>query len=154
MFMATAAVFADAFADHAPDIFAAASRAVAKAETRGDALMLDPAAFDTARKAPFDTAVVESLPAAAVVRLSCGWNDVGAWDAVYDLLPHDAQGNATVGAVALLDTEGVLASTSGPAIAALGVTDIAIIASPRGVLVCPRSQAQRVKELIARLGET
>lgn len=153
MFLAPVATFAHAFETHAPEIYAVAKTAVAGATREAGALVLDADVFATAPKEAFDRAVVEKLKGeAAVIRLSCGWSDVGAWDAVYDLLRKNADddGNATVGAVALLDAKGVLASTSGPKIAVMGVKDIAVVASPNGVLVCSRDQAQRVKDLIAR----
>jgi len=150
MFLAPVATFAAAFTEHAPEIFNVARSAVDKGRHEGDALVLEPDVFKTAPKAAFDRAVVEKLSNLAVVRLSCGWSDVGAWDAVFDMLAKDANGDAAIGDVALLDTHGVLASTTGPRVAVMGLTDVVVVASPHGVLVCSREHAQRVKELLER----
>jgi len=154
MFLAPVSTFAAAFTQHAPEIFEIARAAVDKGRHENGALILEPDTFRSAPKAAFDRAVVEKLSDISVVRLSCGWSDVGAWDAVFDILTKDSNGNAAIGDVALLDTHGVMVSTTGPRVAVMGVKDVVVIATPQGVLVCSRDQAQRVKELLERFDAT
>jgi len=74
-----------------------------------------------------------------------GWNDVGSWDAVYELLPQDASGNVTRAAELLsassarnyVDAEGKL-------VALLGVEDLIIVDTKDALLVAARSRAQEV----------
>lgn len=147
MFLASAATFVEMFEAHAPDILETARAAIDKAARKDGALAVHPETFASARKAPFDRAVVEQVSNAAVVRLSCDWSDVGAWDAVYDALTADQAGNAAVGEAVLIDVKDTLVHANGIRIAAIGVEGLAIVSTPEGVLVCPRDQAQRVKEL-------
>jgi len=154
LFLAPVSTFAAAFTQHAPEIFEIARAAVDKGRHENGALILEPDTFRSAPKAAFDRAVVEKLSDISVVRLSCGWSDVGAWDAVFDILTKDSNGNAAIGDVALLDTHGVMVSTTGPRVAVMGVKDVVVIATPQGVLVCSRDQAQRVKELLERFDAT
>ena len=48
--------------------------------------------------------IVEKAAQVAVLPVDIGWNDVGNWAAVYDVLPHDGQGNAVVGKHVVQDT--------------------------------------------------
>ncbi|MGD2131249.1 MAG: sugar phosphate nucleotidyltransferase [Maricaulaceae bacterium] len=151
MFLAPASVFLAMFESHAPDILGTAQAAVASAETADGALKVKPDVFASARKAAFDRAVVEKVAGAAVVRLSCDWSDVGAWDAVFDTLGKDEAGNAAVGDAHLIGARDTLVHANGLKIAAIGVEGLAIVSTPEGVLVCRRDQAQRVKELTEAL---
>jgi mannose-1-phosphate guanylyltransferase len=84
-----------------------------------------------------------------------GWNDVGSWNAVYELHKRDGQGNAIPGAA--LDT---LIHESGgnyvdggknKLIALLGVHDLIVVDTPDALLIADRSRAQQVGELVKEL---
>jgi mannose-1-phosphate guanylyltransferase/mannose-1-phosphate guanylyltransferase/mannose-6-phosphate isomerase len=148
LFLATGATFETLFEAHAPEILAAARRAVAEGERRDGALALAREAFARAPKAAFDRAVVEKARDVSVVRLACGWSDVGAWDAVYDALERDGAGNAVVGQASLQDVRDTLVHSSGLRIAVMGVEGLVVVATRDGVLVCRRADAQKIKGLI------
>lgn len=85
-----------------------------------------------------------------------GWNDVGCWDSIFDVLPADANGNIILNAKAIdLDTQGSLicAESAERLIVALGMKDVIIVDTKDAVLVCPRYDSQRVKELVSYLKE-
>ena len=111
-----------------------------------------------------DYAVMEG--AAAVGRVGTvpgdfGWNDVGDFHTLGEVLSADAAGNVIVGkdtmakpGVLLRDTEGlVVVPNSGRLVAALGVRDLIVVDTPDAVLVCPRDRAQEVKHLVDELKE-
>jgi mannose-1-phosphate guanylyltransferase len=86
-----------------------------------------------------------------------GWNDVGDFHTLGDVLPADPAGNVVVGAdptddkpaVLLRDSSGlVVVPQSGRLVAALGVHDLIVVDTPDAVLVCPRDRAQDVKKLV------
>lgn len=112
----------------------------------------DAPAFAEAPDVSIDYAVMEKTARAAMVAVDMAWSDVGSWDAVWSLLPRDADGNAQLGSGVLLDCTDSLAITAGgPPVHALGVAGLAIILSPRGILVVPRDKAQAVKAMVDRL---
>lgn len=79
------------------------------------------------------------------------WNDVGSWNAVYELLPRDQDGNAAR-ADALFDSStGNYVDASGKLVALLGVRDLIVVDTPDALLVADRSQAQRVGDLVKAL---
>ncbi len=98
-----------------------------------------------------DYAVLENAGNVAGVPCEIGWNDVGSWSAVYELLPHDAAGNAARSAVWTLDARGNYFDAPGKIIAAIGVEDLVIVDSPDALLVARRSRAQDVSRVVAWL---
>jgi mannose-1-phosphate guanylyltransferase len=122
------------------------------------------AVWPTLPKISVDYAVMEG--AAAVGRVATvpgdfGWNDVGDFHTLGEVLPVDGSGNVvltdTAGdgpGVLLRDTGGlVVVAQSGRLVAALGVRDLVVVDTPDAVLVCPRDRAQDVKKLVDELKE-
>jgi mannose-1-phosphate guanylyltransferase len=91
-----------------------------------------------------------------------GWNDVGDFHTLGEVLAADTSGNVVVGkeamakpGVLLRETEGlVVVPNSGRLVAALGIRDLIIVDTPDAVLVCPRDRAQEVKHLVDQLKES
>jgi mannose-1-phosphate guanylyltransferase len=79
------------------------------------------------------------------------WSDLGAWDAIRNAAVPDADGNVTSGDVRLIDVHGSLVRTDGPAVAAIGVENLAIVVDGGNVLVCPLDRAEEVKALVERM---
>jgi mannose-1-phosphate guanylyltransferase/mannose-6-phosphate isomerase len=95
---------------------------------------------------------MERTERAAVVPLDCGWSDIGSWGAVWDVLGHDADGNAATGSVAFLDSRNNLAHSEEAILTAVvGVDNLVVVATPDAVLVTSRDKAERVKDLVERL---
>jgi mannose-1-phosphate guanylyltransferase len=117
-------------------------------------------AWQTLPRISVDYAVMEG--AASVGRVGTvpgdfGWNDVGDFHTLGEVLAADNAGNVVVGkdasggsaAVLLRETENlVVVPNSGRLVAALGVRDLIIVDTPDAVLVCPRDRAQEVKSLV------
>lgn len=81
-----------------------------------------------------------------------GWNDVGSWNAVHELLPKDANGNAAgQGDVLFVGASGNLVHAPGKLVALLGVEDLIVIETPDALLVARKDQAQRVGDVVKLL---
>lgn len=98
-----------------------------------------------------DVGVMEKTDAAFVVPVSFAWDDVGAWSALGRLLPVGVRGNATRGHFVGIDAENLVVSTDGGVVVAIGVSDLVIVRSGDGVLVCPREREQEVREALRRM---
>jgi len=98
-----------------------------------------------------DFGIMEHADNVAVIRGDFGWLDVGTWPSLDRVRQHDAHGNVVAGDHIGMDTERCIIRSSGSLIATLGVHDLVIIETPDAVLVCPKSQAQRVREVVKRL---
>jgi mannose-1-phosphate guanylyltransferase len=80
-----------------------------------------------------------------------GWSDLGSWNAVYELLPRDAEGNALRSASLALGAKRCYVEANGKLVALVGVEDLVIVDTPDALLVVRRDQAQRVGELVKLL---
>ena len=101
-----------------------------------------------------DYGVMENAQDVWAVPGRFGWSDVGSWDALGDVRPRDAQGNATKGEAALIDcTNCVVDAAPGITVAAADLEGYVISATKDAVLVLPRRSSQRVKELLSALIE-
>ena len=102
-----------------------------------------------------DYAVMEKCPgsdiAVQMVPLAAGWNDLGAWDAVWETAPRDAQGNAATGDVLLHDSRDSLVHATSRLVGLIGVKDLVVVETPDAVLVSDRTHSQQVRQIVASL---
>jgi mannose-1-phosphate guanylyltransferase/mannose-6-phosphate isomerase len=87
-----------------------------------------------------------------MVALDAGWNDLGAWDAVWQVLPKDAAGNATVGDAIVTDSRNTLVHASSRLVSVIGLDDVVVVETADAVLVASRARSQDVKKVVERLG--
>ncbi len=92
-----------------------------------------------------------ALPAGVVIPLSAGWSDVGAWDALWQVLPKDPDGNVAQGDVMLQDCRDTLALSSGRLVACVGVSDLVVVETADAILVAHKDHTQDVKKIVDRL---
>jgi mannose-1-phosphate guanylyltransferase len=95
-----------------------------------------------------DYGVIEKAEKVAGLALDdIGWNDVGSWEAVYDLATKDASGNASKGELFSEDSRGNYVD-AGKTVALVGVENLIIVDTPDALLVGQRSRAQDVSKLV------
>ncbi|HEY6578088.1 MAG TPA: sugar phosphate nucleotidyltransferase, partial [Rhizomicrobium sp.] len=139
------------FDRHAPLVADAAKRAVRDAERDGLTLRLA-ASFAGAPKISLDYAVMEKTDRAAVLPVDFFWSDLGAWNAVHEASAKDTNGNSTSGDCTLVDVERCfLRNETAVPVAAVGVSNLAIVVEPSGVLICDLSASQAVKSIAETL---
>ncbi len=80
-----------------------------------------------------------------------GWNDVGSWQALYSLLPKDKDGNAARTPAFFQKAAGNFIDAPGKCAALLGVNDLIVVDTPDALLICPRSEAQKVSAVVEAL---
>ncbi|MGU3287108.1 mannose-1-phosphate guanylyltransferase/mannose-6-phosphate isomerase [Methylobacterium mesophilicum] len=135
-----------------PDVLAAARAALDAAVTDLDFVRLNAEAFARAPKISIDYAVMEQTARAGVLPVSFPWSDVGTWDAVWQVLDHDAQGNAVRGRVSLIETKNSLVHSQGGGLTAVvGLEDVIVVATPDAVLVASKARSGEVKQLVNAL---
>ena len=131
-----------------PEMHAAAEAAIAGATRQGAVIMPDEDEFSSSPSNSIDYAVMEQAANVAVVPVSCGWSDVGSWDALADISDADENGNVFIGDTNALDCSGVFSKAEGVRINAAGLKDMIIVASGGEGLIMPRGQSQRGKDLL------
>ncbi len=107
--------------------------------------------YPTLPRTSVDFGIMEHAGTVWCVPVKFPWSDVGSWGEAWEIAAKDPSGNATSGRVITIDSEGSLVSTDGPAVAVVGGHDLIVVATRDAVLVLPRDQAQRVKEVVQDL---
>ena len=85
-----------------------------------------------------------------------GWNDIGSWESIYDVVDEDENGNIHINCRGLhLDSNGVLSCSENKdkMIITVGLKDVVVVETDKAVMVCPRKDTQRVKEIVEYLKE-
>ncbi|MBO93741.1 MAG: mannose-1-phosphate guanyltransferase [Opitutales bacterium] len=99
-----------------------------------------------------DYAVMEKADNVVVVESDFDWDDVGEWPAVGRHFPTDEAGNVSKGEVVVLDSsDNLVISPRGRLTALLGVEDLIVVETDKATLVCHRSKAQEVKQLVQEI---
>jgi mannose-1-phosphate guanylyltransferase/mannose-6-phosphate isomerase len=155
MFVLKASVWLKALKEFRPDIADAIQ--VAWQNKTCDAKFVRPGKgeFAATPSESIDYAVMERCPgspfAIQMVALDAGWSDLGAWDAVWGVLPKDEQGNAHVGDVLLNDTHNTLVQATSRLVTLVGVRDLVVIETPDAVMLADKTRSQDVKHIVAVL---
>lgn len=151
MFCFTADAIVSAFERHAPEVLAAARRALDSSKPAGNTVDFDLHAFGLQPDISIDYAVMERADNVHVVPAKFAWSDVGSWPAVSNAHTPDASGNTLPADAVAIDTTGthVQVSSHGPkVVATLGVHDLVIVDTPDALLVAHKNSAQEVKKVV------
>jgi len=155
MFVLRASAWMKALQGFRPDIAATTRAAYAARQLDGLFVRPDKALFTQVPSESVDYAVMERCPGSdfvlRMVELDAGWNDLGAWEAVWQVAAKDAQGNASRGDTIISDSHNTLVHATSRLVAAVGLDDIVIVETPDAVLVAERSKSQDVKNIVAQL---
>jgi mannose-1-phosphate guanylyltransferase len=146
IFLFRADIYLGALAVHAPEMLAAAQKAMTEAMCDGARISPDEQAFAACPADSIDYAVMEKAEHVAVAPVNMGWSDVGSWDALYALNAKDADGNALSGTTRLTAASGNLIHAEGVRVSIQGVHDLIVVANGREVMIIPRGQSQDVKK--------
>lgn len=136
---------------HAPDVVTAARASLVDGERDLDFLRLGAEAFGRAPSISIDHSVLEKSDHASVIRVRCGWADLGAWSAVWEIGDQDAAGNVLAGQAVCDDSHNCYLRGEGILVAAVGVEDMIVVATEDVVLVTRKDSDQNIKQLVERL---
>lgn len=111
--------------------------------------------FKSIASESIDYAVLEQCPGSQyqvkMIELDAGWNDLGAWDAVWQVGRQDQNGNVTTGDVLISNAKNSLIHASGRLVSAVGVENLIIVETADAVLVIDRGNSQDVKCIVGQL---
>lgn len=151
IFMFKASVFLHELEAFRPDILAACKQTLQQAQRDLDFVRLDAATFKACPSDSIDYAVMEHTRHAATVPLNAGWNDVGAWSAVWEVSPRDAANNVLRGNVMVNGARNNLVFTEDRLVTLVGVDDLIVIETKDATLVAHKDKAQDVKKIVTAL---
>ncbi len=151
MFLLRARTYLDELEAFQPDILKACTDAMAGAEVDMDFVRPEPQAFARCPSDSIDYAVMEKTDRGGVVSLDCGWSDVGAWSALWDVAERDQGGNAVKGDVIVDNCRNSYFRSESRLLAATGVDNLVVVETADAVLVADRDRVQDVKNIVNRL---
>lgn len=152
IFLFKASVLLDEMRQHLPEGLAAISQAMASSEADGLFTRPDPAHFAAAPNISLDHGILEKTDRCVVVPVDMGWSDVGSWEALWKISPHDGQNNVVQGDVLAMDCRNSLVrSHDGGLVTAVGLDGMAVIAVRDAIFVSPLDRAADVKLLVDEL---
>jgi mannose-1-phosphate guanylyltransferase/mannose-6-phosphate isomerase len=157
MFVLKASVWLEAIETFRPDILKTTNESWTKRSSDGLFVRPGKAEFSVIPSDSIDFAVMERCPGSSftirMAPLDAGWNDLGAWDAVWGALPKDNLGNAHLGDVLLADSRNNLVHATSRLVSLVGVNGLIVVETPDAVLVVEKSRSQEVKQIVNALQE-
>ena len=157
MFVLKASVWLAALGRWRPDILMGTQAAWALRQDDAPFVRPGKEAFAVIPSESIDYAVMEQCPGSDIpvqmVPLAAGWSDLGAWDAVWQISPKDAQGNAQHGDVVIQDSHNCLVHANSRLVSVVGLSDVMVIETADAVLVTDRTRSQDVKKIVGILQE-
>ena len=151
MFLLRAQSYLDELGKHAPDILSCCQRAMAATTADMHFVRPDAQAFTECPSDSIDYAVMEKTAVGGVVSLDCGWSDVGAWSALWDVAERDAQGNVCRGDVITDNCRNSYFRSDSRLVAATGVDNLVVVETADAILVADREKVQDVKRIVNAL---
>ncbi|MDR7866289.1 MAG: mannose-1-phosphate guanylyltransferase/mannose-6-phosphate isomerase [Sporomusaceae bacterium] len=141
LFAFTVGTFADELSRHQPAIRAALDNPYATLLER----------FADLPDISLDYAIAEKSDRIVTIPLAADWSDIGSWDAIYDVLPKDAAGNAIQGDCLPVDCRDSLILGHSRLIAGIGLEDVLVVETDDVILVAKKGESQKVKDIVAAL---
>ncbi len=151
MFMFKASKALEALETFVPAIVAACRQAIQNGRSDLDFFRLDRSAFSACPSDSIDYAVMEKTDLGAMLPMAAGWNDLGSWEALWQVGQKDEADNVVKGDVVLHDVKDSYLRAETRLIAAVGLKDHIVIETSDAVMISPRDRVQDVKGLVDRL---
>lgn len=131
-----------------PQMLAQCRQSVDRAHRDLDFTRLEEESFAAIKGESIDYAVMENADRVIVVGLDAGWSDVGSWSALHAESPSDEQGNSVIGDVTAIDCRNSYLRSDRGLVAAIGLDDIAVVATGDAVLVTDKGSDQAVAKAV------
>ncbi|MBU3616717.1 mannose-1-phosphate guanylyltransferase/mannose-6-phosphate isomerase [Polynucleobacter sp. JS-Polo-80-F4] len=159
MFVLKASTWLAALTEFRPDISQASKKAwQSKSDDASDGVgFIRPGKeeFKAIPSESIDYAVIEKCPQSQfpikMVELDAGWNDLGAWDAVWQVGQQDKDGNVTSGDTLITNSKNSLVYGSSRLVSVVGVENLVIVETADAVLIADRKNSQDVKNIVTQL---
>jgi mannose-1-phosphate guanylyltransferase len=151
MFVWQARTLLDELERYLPDL-TGALRTIADAWDTPDRDRVMGEIWPTIQDVTIDHGILEKSDRVAVVPGDFGWTDLGDWHGYGTIACDDPTANTAVNAELLAsDVQGAVVMGNGRLVALLGVKDIVVVDTDDALLVCHRSRAQEVRDIVEAL---
>lgn len=152
MFCFKAGIFLKELQKYAPAIYDACKTAFDNANTE-DMIRIQYEDMLNIPDESIDYAVMEKSSKVKVVPSDIGWSDVGSFDALYDELEKDSNGNTANGKHISINSKNNLILENEKTIATVDIEDLIIVDSGDALLISKKGSSQKVKQVVQKLKE-
>lgn len=150
MFCFKAGVFLEELSIHSPQSYEASQIAFKNATSNG-MIRIHHEDMLSIPEDSIDYAVMEKSALVKVVAADIGWSDLGSFDALYDELPKDTQGNTVNPNHVSIDSRNNLIYSSERKIATVDIEDLIIVDTADALLISRKGSSQKVKKVVEEI---
>ena len=150
MFCFKAGVFLDELKKYSPEIFETSQIAIKNAR-KGSVTRIKHDDMNNIPEDSIDFAVMENSPIVKVIPSDINWSDVGSFDALYDELPKDANGNTTNHNHISIDSKNNLIYGNDRKIATVDIEDVIVVDTGDALLISKKGSSQKVKKVVSEI---
>ncbi len=150
MFVWTTKCIEEAFKKHMPELYKAL-KVIGNSLSSSLSDEIIKGEYEKLEKISIDYGVMEKAENVSVVEGLFDWNDVGSWLALEKVYEKDDDGNIVVGDYIGIDTSNCILIGDKSPITTIGVSDLIIVNTGDVVLVCKKTEAQKVKKLLENI---
>ena len=155
IFVLKASVWLNAIKTLSPKIYEATLQAFNQKTEDKLFVRPDESLFKIIPSNSIDYAVIERCPESnfeiKMVELNAGWNDLGSWDAVWQVGQKDTNHNVTYGDTLLENTRNSLIYANHKLVSTIGIDNLVIVETSDAIMVVDRNQSQQVKKIVDKL---
>ena len=151
IFAFTLKTFIEELRTHAPQICSSMEKSVELGQIDEAFFRLDQLSMEACACESVDYALMEKSGRIALVPVDMEWNDIGLWQALWDVSRKDADGNVIQGNVILEDVHDSLVRAENRMVAGVGLKDTLVVETADAILVAPLDRAQDVKKIVTRI---
>ena len=147
IFMFKASVFMSELKKYSPEIL----KILKEAKITDAEPSIEYEIFKTMPDISVDYAVMEKSKKIALLPLDCGWNDLGSWEAIYDISQKDKNGNYILGNVIDCGSKNSMIYSTSKLVTTIGLENTVVIETEDALLVCDKNKTQDVKKIYEKL---
>ena len=153
MFMFKAGVFLDELKKYSPKVYDASLQALENS-SNNDMIRIKYEDMLAIPEDSIDYAVMEKSTKVKVIPSNIDWSDVGSFDALYEELPKDGNGNTLNDKHISIDSKNNLIQGNNKYIATIDVEDLIIVDTGDALLVSKKGSSQKVKQVVVEIKKT
>ncbi len=151
MFVMKASIYLEELKKFNSRMYDSALKAYSNATSDLDFVRVAKQDFELCPDDSIDYAVMEHTQLGVVLPISVGWNDVGSFSSLWEVLPKDENNNVKLGDIQSIDSNNCLVQSENQFVATIGVDDLIVIGTKDSILVANKDRVQDVKQVVEHL---
>jgi len=147
IFVFRAALMLKLFQEHQPVLYRHLIKVGNSIGTRAEKSVIN-REFPKMQSISIDYAIMEKVSNILMTGGDFGWNDVGTWASLDEILKKDSKGNVRSGDVMLINSSNNVVDASDRTVTLLDVDDLIVVQTDKNILVTKKSSAQRIRNVV------